>query len=142
MLSLSPVARRITYVVLFEALAIALGTLLLSLLSGEAAHGNFVVTAIASTVAVAWNFIYNTLFEGWERRRSIRERSIRLRIAHTLGFEGGLVAALIPLFMWWYQVGALSALKMEISLLIFFLVFTFVFTWIFDRILPQREVAA
>lgn len=140
MFSLPPLTRRITYVVSFEALAILLGTLLLSALSGEAAHANFVITAIASSVAVLWNFVYNTIFETWERRFKSSQRTVKVRIAHTLGFEGGLVAALIPLFMWWYQVDVITALKMEISLLLFFLVFTFIFTWIFDRIVLNREI--
>jgi len=48
-------------------------------------------------------------------------------------------SARIPLFMWWYQVGPIDAVMMEIALLVFFLVFTFVFTWIFDRLVPIRR---
>ncbi|MQY47578.1 PACE efflux transporter [Rhizobiales bacterium RZME27] len=133
---LSPVARRITYVILFEAFAIALATVLLTALSGGNAHGSLPVAAASSLAAVIWNFIYNTLFERWEQARNIQTRTFALRIAHTIGFEGGLVAILIPLFMWWYEVGPIDALKMEVALLVFFLVFTFVFTWAFDRLVP------
>jgi uncharacterized membrane protein len=135
-MTLSPVARRISYVVVFEILAIGLGTLLLSALSGGEAHASLPVAAAASFAAVIWNFIYNTLFERWERTRNIVARSVRLRIAHAAGFEVGLVAILIPLFMWWYQVGPLAALKMEVALLVFFLIFTFAFTWVFERVVP------
>lgn len=43
--------------------------------------------------------------------------------------------------MWWYQVGPLEALKMEVALLVFFLVFTFVFTWLFDCLVPIKREA-
>lgn len=136
-MSFSPITRRIIYVILFEAFAIALATLLLNALSGSDAHSSLPVAAASSLAAVIWNFIYNTLFELWERSRNIQTRTIALRIMHTIGFEGGLVAILIPLFMWWYQVGPIEALKMEIALLVFFLFFTFVFTWAFDRLVPN-----
>ncbi|MBP5980210.1 MAG: PACE efflux transporter [Halomonas sp.] len=136
--SLSPIPRRITYVVFFELFAISLGTLLLTTLSGGDAHSSLPVAVASSLAAVIWNFIYNTFFERWEMRRSIKTRSFGLRIAHAAGFETGLVIILIPLFMWWYQVGPLGALKMEAALLVFFLVFTFVFTWIFDKLVNLK----
>lgn len=138
-MTLSPLARRAAYVVVFEIFAIAFATLLLMVLSGGEAHGSLPVAAASSLVAVIWNFIYNTLFEWWEVSRSIQTRSLGLRVAHAVGFEGGLVVILIPLFMWWYQVGPIDALKMEVALLVFFLAFTFVFTWIFDHVVPIKR---
>jgi len=139
MITLSPLTRRVTYVVVFEALAISLATLLLTALSGGEAHSSLPVAAVSSFAAVIWNFIYNTIFERWERRNNVQQRKLKHRLAHAAGFEGGLVMILIPMFMWWYQVGPIEALKMEISLLVFFLVFTFVFTWTFDRVVPQTH---
>lgn len=140
-MTLSPLARRVTYVVVFEICAIALATLLLMALSGGEAHGSLPVAAASSLAAVIWNFIYNTFFERWELSRNIQSRSLGLRAGHAIGFEGGLVVILIPLFMWWYQVGLLAALKMELALLVFFLVFTFVFTWVFDHVVPIKREA-
>lgn len=138
-MTLSPLARRATYVIFFEVFAIALATLLLTAISGSNANSSLPVAAASSLAAVIWNFIYNSLFERWELSRNIQTRSLGLRVCHAAGFEGGLVIILIPLFMWWYQVGPLEALKMEVALLVFFLVFTFVFTWIFDRVVPIRR---
>lgn len=140
-MTLSPFARRVSYVVVFEVFAIALATLLLMSLSGGNAHGSLPVAAASSLAAVIWNFIYNTFFERWELSRNIQTRSLGVRVGHAMGFEGGLVVILIPLFMWWYQVGPFEALKMEVALLVFFLVFTFVFTWIFDRVVPIKREA-
>lgn len=137
MLILSPLARRLTYVLVFETFAILFATLLLSALSEGGAHNSLPVAVASSLVALIWNFIYNTLFERWELRNNIRKRNVFLRIAHAVGFEGGLVLILIPLFMWWYAVGPLTALRMEVALLIFFLVYTFIFTWLFDQVVPR-----
>ena len=138
-MQLSPLGRRLTYVITFEFLAIALGTLLLTSISDGGVHGSLPIAVMSSVVAVIWNFVYNTGFERWERRRRLTRRSLRLRIGHAAGFEVGLVAILIPIFMWWYQVGPIEALRLEVALLAFFLVFTFLFTWAFDRIVPKPK---
>ena len=113
--------------------------MLLATLSGGEAQGSLPVAVASSVAAVVWNFIYNTLFERWERLRRIQTRSLGLRVVHAAGFEFGLIAILIPLFMFWYQVGPFDALVMQVALLIFFLVFTFVFTWIFDYVVPIKR---
>lgn len=141
-MTLSPIQRRITYVVVFEFFAIIFATILLTFLSTTGAQGNLPIAAASSGAAVVWNFIYNTLFERWERRYDIRHRSLALRAAHAIGFEGGLIVILIPLFMWWYEVGALTALMMEAALLVFFLIYTFLFTLVFDRLVPRNPVAS
>ena len=139
MLILTPLVRRITYVVIFEILAIVFATILLSVLNDGPAHHSFPIAVASSVAAVIWNFIYNTIFERWERRNNIRKRTVLLRVVHAVGFEGGLVVILIPVFMWWYSVGIFAALAMEVALLVFFLVFTFLFTWLFDLVVPRSQ---
>lgn len=138
MIALSPLTRRIVYVMTFELFGIIFATILLSAMSGGMAHDSLPVAVFTSLAAVTWNFIYNTLFDAWEDRNCIRKRTLPLRAAHALGFEGGLALALIPFFMWWYSVDVLTALKMEIAILVFFLLYAFVFTLIFDQIVPRR----
>lgn len=142
MVLLSPVRRRIVYVIVFEILAIVLATLLLSALSGGQGHSSFPVAVACSVTAVIWNFVFNTAFEAWERLRGNLRRTLLHRTAHTIGFEGGLVIILIPLFMWWYQATVLEALGMEVPLLLFFLIYTFSFTWAFDLLVPIAGRAA
>lgn len=135
---LTPLTRRIFYVALFELLAICLLSVLLSIMSGGGAENSLPIAIGTSVVAVVWNFFYNMGFEKWESTRVSQKRTLTIRILHTLGFEGGLVVLLIPLFMWWYQIGPITALKMELAVLLFFLVFTFVFTWLFDYLIAKR----
>lgn len=135
--------RRIIYVIIFEFFAIVFSTVLLAALSQGDAAGSLPVAIVVSVVAVVWNFVYNTGFEALEQKLKLTERTVITRILHAIGFEGGLILAIIPIFMYWYQVGFIEAFMMEAALLVFFLVYTFVFTWVFDRVFPlPRPVEA
>ena len=100
------------------------------------------LAVIASVVAVLWNLTFNALFERWEAGQAVRGRSVRRRIAHAIGFEGGLVAFLVPMFAWWLDVSLWEALVMDLGLVVFFLIYTFVFNWAFDAIFGLPASAA
>jgi uncharacterized membrane protein len=134
LITLSPFKRRLVYVTIFEVLGILFATLVLMALSGGEAQESLPVAIIVSSVAVIWNFIFNTLFESWESRSQIKERTLKVRVIHAIGFEGGLFLFCLPIYMLWYGVGIWTALTMEAALLLFFLVYTFVFTLAFDQV--------
>jgi len=128
------IKRKIVYVSLYEAIAIVVASLGFSLMSGqELSHAGPLAVA-CSVVAVTWNVIFNSLFERWESRQAVRGRSVARRVAHAIGFEGGLVVILVPIVAWWLQVSLWHALVMDLGLVVFFLVYTFVFNWVFDRV--------
>jgi uncharacterized membrane protein len=128
------IKRKIVYVSLYEAIAIVAASFGFALMSGqELSHAGPLAVA-CSIVAVTWNMIFNSLFELWESKQAVKGRSIARRIAHAIGFEGGLVVILVPLVAWWLQVSLWHALVMDLGLVVFFLVYTFVFNWVFDRI--------
>ncbi|AKX50923.1 PACE efflux transporter [Thiopseudomonas alkaliphila] len=132
--------RKLVYVSLFETIAIALTTLLLMLLGHDSAHSG-AVSVVISVIAVVWNLIWNYSFEAWERRQTVKGRSIRRRLVHAVGFESGLALMTIPLLAWWLSIGVFEALALDIGLLLFFLLYTFVFNWGFDRIFGLPESA-
>jgi uncharacterized membrane protein len=140
LITLSPIKRRLVYVTVFEIIAIILSTLVLMLLSNSSVAESLPVAVMVSLAAVIWNFIYNTAFENWERRKQVTQRTFFIRSAHAIGFEGGLVLICLPLYMIWYDVGFIQAFMMEAALLLFFLVYTFLFTLGFDKIftLPHQ----
>ena len=135
--------RRVVYVTLYELIAIVAATIGLMLLSNQAAGHSGVVAVLASAIAVLWNLLFNTLFERWEARQTVRGRSLRRRVAHAIGFEGGLALILIPVFAWWFNVSLWQALVMDFWMVLFFLAYTFSFNWAFDRIfgLPASACA-
>ncbi|GAB1363718.1 PACE efflux transporter [Rhodobacter sp.] len=132
--ALSPVRRRILFAVLFESIGLVISTLGLMAFSSSDA-GTATGAAIGSMgIALAWNYLFNWGFEGWERRQPVRGRSFRRRLAHGALFEGGLVVLMVPFLAWWMGVGLIEALLYDAGLLVFFAIYTLGFTWAFDRI--------
>ena len=128
------VKRRVVYISLYEGIAIVVASFGLAAMSGQGLGHSGALAVIASVIAVAWNLAFNALFERWEARQAVRGRSLRRRIAHAIGFEGGLVAFLVPTFAWWLGISLFEALVMDLGLVNFFLVYTFVFNWAFDAV--------
>ena len=128
------VKRRVVYITLYEAIAIVAATGGLMLMSGQGAGHSGALAVITSVIAVLWNLTFNVLFERWESRQAVRGRSVARRVAHAIGFEGGLVAFLVPVIAWWLGISLWQALLMDLGLVIFFLIYTFAFNWVFDRV--------
>ena len=126
--------RRIVFVTLYELIAIAATSAGLAAFSDSGLQRAGVAAVVSSAVAVVWNVVFNTLFERWEARQSVRGRSLARRAAHAIGFEGGLVVTLVPFFAWWLDITLWQAFVLDLGLLLFFLVYTFVFNWVFDRV--------
>jgi len=128
------IRRRIVYVTLYELIAIVATSAGLAAFSETDLQRAGVAAVVSSAVAVAWNVVFNTLFERWEARQTVRGRGLARRAAHAIGFEGGLVSMLVPCFAWWLDVSLWQAFVLDLGLLLFFLVYTFVFNWVFDRV--------
>ncbi len=131
---MSPHLRRITYAVSYEVLGMALSAAGLITFTGASVALAGTASAGTTLIALVWSVAFNWLFEAWEARQTIRGRSMRRRIAHTVFYEGGLTALMVPFLAWWMSISILEALIYDIGLLIFFFVYTFIFTWGFDRI--------
>ncbi|EYC49824.1 membrane protein [Hylemonella gracilis str. Niagara R] len=128
------IRRKIVYVTLYEAIAIAICTVGFALASGQGLGLASALSVICSLTAVLWNLVFNHAFERWEARQPVRGRNFKRRAAHALMFEGGLVLLLVPLIAWWLDVGLWHALVMDLGLVLFFLIYTFAFTWAFDKL--------
>lgn len=126
--------RRIVYVSAYEAIAIVVTTIGVAVLYGVGPAHAGGLSVLSSAVAMAWNLVYNAAFEAWEARRAVGGRPFAVRVAHAVGFEGGLALILVPLVAWWMAIGVVEALVLDLGLLAFFLVYTFVFNLAFDRL--------
>ena len=126
--------RKIVYVVSFELIAIVLASTLLRWLSDSPVVTAGITAAASSTIAMAWNYVYNSLFEQWEARQARKGRSLLRRAVHAVGFEAGLVVMLVPLFAWVLGVSLLAALLLNAAMIVFFLVYAFLFNLVFDRV--------
>lgn len=126
--------RKIVYVTLYELIAVAISSTGLAAGSGASLERAGVIAVVTSLIAVVWNLVYNTLFERWEVRQSVRGRGPGRRVAHAVGFELGFLVLLVPLFAWWFGISLQHALVLEIGLALFFLLYTFAFNWAFDKV--------
>ncbi len=127
---------------MYEAVAIAFVGPVLSFAFDKPQTSTLGLAVILSTIALGWSYAFNSLFERWELRQSIKGRSIARRLAHGLGFEGGLTVILVPVMAMWLDISALDAFIANLGLLAFFFVYAIVFTWAFDRVFGLPVSAA
>ncbi|WP_322047692.1 PACE efflux transporter [Paraburkholderia sp. J67] len=128
------IKRRIVYLTLFEGLAILITSTSFASLSGSGMDRAGAAAVFSSIIAVAWNALYNWLFERWEARQTKRGRSPLRRAMHALGFEGGLVIFLVPMIAVTLRLPLGQAFVMDIGLTVFFLVYAYIFNLIFDAV--------
>lgn len=138
------VKRKLVYVTAYEIIGMAISALGLALLSGSAPSSTGQLAVIITTIAVTWNFIYNSLFELWESRQASRGRTLKRRILHAIGFQLTLVVYLIPLIAWWMGITLWQALLLDMALIVIIPCYTFVFNWVFDKVfgLPTSALPA
>jgi uncharacterized membrane protein len=106
------------------------------------ATSTLALAVVLSAIALAWNYAFNGVFELWETRQAVRGRSFVRRLAHGVGFEGGLTVILVPVMSLWLEISPLDALIANLGLLAFFFVYALGFTWVFDKVfgLPASAV--
>jgi uncharacterized membrane protein len=138
---MSPTTRRVLQAILYEVFAIAFVGPVLSLAFDKPPTSTLGLAFVLSSIALAWNYVFNALFERWESRQPVRGRSFLRRLAHGAGFEGGLVILLVPVMSWWLEISFFGAFLANLGLLAFFFVYAIAFTWAFDRVFGLPESA-
>jgi uncharacterized membrane protein len=139
---MTPRTRRVLQAVLYEIFAIAFVGPVLSLAFSKPPTSTLGLAFVLSSIALAWNYVFNTLFERWESRQSKGGRSLLRRQAHGMGFEGGLVVLLVPVMSLWLNISPLTAFIANLGLLAFFFIYAIAFTWAFDRVFGLPESVA
>ena len=138
---LAPATRRIVQAVLYEAIAITAVGPAMAWLFDAPLDSSLGLALLLSSVALAWNWVFNGLFERWEARQRVKGRSWRRRLAHGIGFEGGLVLLLVPVMAWWLHTSLWAALLADLGIVAFFFVYAVGFTWAFDRVFGLPDSA-
>lgn len=128
------VKRKLVYVSGYEILGLAVGTAVMSLLTGESPATTGPLALMITCVATVWNLVFNYLFEAWERRQRDRTRTVRRRVLHAVGFQLTLVCFLIPLIAWWLEITLLQAFVLDLVFIVYISFYTFAYNWAFDRI--------
>jgi uncharacterized membrane protein len=139
---MSPLRRRVLQAALYEGIAVVIVAPTLAWVFDSPGMTALALTLATSAVALSWNYVYNALFERWESRQTVKGRSPARRLAHSAGFELGLVVLLVPLIAWWLGVTLWQALVADLGLMAFFFFYTMAFTWAFDRVFGLPASAA
>ncbi|MCU7650393.1 multidrug/biocide efflux PACE transporter [Pseudomonas piscis] len=122
---------RIAQAVAFELLALLICTPLLSWIMDRPMVDMGVVTLGIGLLALAWNVLFNSLFDRVLKRLRIAHGGWS-RVVHALLFEAGLVVVAVPLIAWWLGISLLQALILDIGVLLFFLPYTYLYHWAYD----------
>lgn len=72
-----PKLRRVVYVVGYEGLSVLFTVVVLSALLGHGGGESTLAAILVSTTATLWNYVWNTLYEAFERRRRVTGRGAR-----------------------------------------------------------------
>ena len=124
---------RIFHSLFFEIIALSLLIPLGSLFS-DVDMGNMTGLAIGlSLTAMCWNYVYNLMFDKKFGTNRI-ERSVALRIGHGFVFELGLLFTTLPAIMWILNMDLITALILDMGMIIFFMVFAIIYNWCYDLI--------
>ncbi len=125
--------RRIVHALSYEAILLLIIAVALSLIFHmplEVTGGLGLAMAVTS---VLWNMLFNHYFEKFEAKHQLK-RTIKVRILHAVGFEGGLMLATIPMVAYALQVSLWQAIVLDLAMTLCILVYTFIFQWCYDHI--------
>ncbi|MGY2287533.1 multidrug/biocide efflux PACE transporter [Pseudomonas gingeri] len=120
----------------FEFFAVLLCTPLFAWMMDKPLLDMGVVTVFNCFIALGWNVLFNGLFDRLRERLALAQNGWT-RLLHALLFEGGLVVVSVPLIAWWLELSLLTALLLDIGVLLFFLPYTYVYHWAYD-VLRER----
>lgn len=138
---LRSVRDRIRQVVLFELGGLALVTPPFAWASGVPLSDSIGLLALISLLAAAWNAAYNTCFDRIEAKlagRPADRRPLPLRVAHAIGFEGGLLLMSLPIIMAWTGMSWFEALLADLGLATAYVLYAFAFNLGYDRAFPME----
>lgn len=130
----APVLRRVAFVAGYEGISLLFTIFVLGALLGHGGGESTLTAVLVTVTATTWNYVWNMMYEAFERRRGMRGRGVWSRVLHAFGYEGGVLVFTVPLVAFLLGVSLWEALMIEGGLLVFFLLFTVAYTWAFDRV--------
>jgi uncharacterized membrane protein len=138
--ALRTAADRLRHAISFEIIGWLIAIPLAAWVFEAPMHDIGVLTIISSFAAVAWNYLYNLGFDhAMQRWRGTTLKTPVIRVFHAAMFEAGLLAALLPFFAWYMEIGVWEAFVMDISFSAFYFCYAYVFNWTYDWLFPLPE---
>ena len=125
--------RRIVHALNYEIILLVIIALALSFIFEMPLEVTGVLGIFMAVTSVIWNMVFNHYFEKFEAKHQLK-RTVRIRILHAIGFEGGLMLATIPMVAYAMNMSLWQAIVLDFSLTLCILVYTFIFQWCYDLI--------
>ncbi|RZG87539.1 chlorhexidine efflux PACE transporter AceI [Acinetobacter sp. WCHAc060033] len=125
--------RRIVHALSYEIILLVIIAIALSFIFEVPMEVTGTLGIAMAVTSVVWNMIFNHFFEKYEQRKKL-QRTIRVRILHAIGFEGGLMLATIPMVAYAMDMTILQAILLDLGMTSCILVYTFIFQWCYDLV--------
>ncbi len=131
---------RIFHSILFEVGAVSLSTIAVLMIGSVNVGAAIGTGGIMAVIAMLWNFCFNYVFDKFFTGQR-EERSLPLRLFHTLSFEGGLLIISVPLIAHMLHFTLWQAFWTDIGLTLLITLYALIFNWSYD-LLRVRFVKA
>ncbi|WP_216934895.1 chlorhexidine efflux PACE transporter AceI, partial [Acinetobacter sp. BY484] len=125
--------RRLIHALSYEVILLVIIAIALSFIFNLPMQITGVLGIAMAITSVIWNMLFNHYFEKFEARHGLK-RTVKVRIAHAIGFEGGLMLATIPMVAYALHMSLAQAFLLDLVLTLCILVYTFIFQWAYDHI--------
>lgn len=132
---------RVIHAVLFEMIALAVCAPVLAWVMERPLFDAGVLVIAVAFIAMAWNMVYNTIFDRLENKMGF-VRTPMVRVFHAIGFEIGLIFAVVLLAAWWFSITYWEAFLLEIGLIMFFLPYTYLYNLVYDKVRERKYSTA
>ncbi|MEZ7813678.1 MAG: PACE efflux transporter [Paracoccaceae bacterium] len=131
---------RLKHTILFEVVALflilPLGSVIFHIDPWDFGH----VAVFATAFAMIWNYFYNVCFDHFMMLAfSNLEKTILIRIGHSILFELGLLVVLAPMIAWYLGISLLAAVFMDVAFSVFYIVYAFFFNWCYDTLSTTKK---
>lgn len=125
--------RRIIHALSYEVILLVIIAIALSFIFDVPMEVTGSLGIAMAVTSVVWNMIFNHFFEKFEHKHQLK-RTIKVRILHAIGFEGGLMLATIPMVAYAMNMSIWQAIVLDFGLSMCILIYTFIFQWCYDHL--------
>ena len=133
--------QRIVHATCYELILLVIGTPILGFVLGASLTHTGILWVMMSLTALVWNMLFNHQFEKFERYKGWHTRTVKIRILHAVGFEGGLLIFTVPMIAWMMNLSLWQALWLDIGMALSIMVYTFIYQWCYDLIMMRQTKA-
>jgi len=107
---------RLRHAIGFELIGLLIAAPLASWVTGVGLNHMGPLALFFSVLATVWNYVYNIGVDKLLLKyQGHTHKSLWQRVAHTFGFEGGLLFVALPVMSWWLDISMMEALVLDLA---------------------------